>query len=193
MKGKKYLILGIIVTLVVLFLLFGFTKPSEEMQRAEQKNSINPILDFAVSEEKISIEDSYSFNFEGYGPGKSHIGTFNDIEGNYIKSDGELEYLELRIMVDSVNTGIDGLDSHLKAEDFFDLENYKNVVFISKEITKDSITGDLTMKGITKEITFEMFDNGESIASNFLLNIRDFGISNAGINDEVRLEFSINY
>ncbi|MGE6517549.1 YceI family protein [Lysinibacillus sphaericus] len=66
----------------------------------------------------------------------------------------------------SINTRSEDRDNHLKAEDFFDAEKYPNITFKSTSITKKSddtynLTGDLTIKDVTKSVTFNTEFNGK--------------------------------
>src|SRR5690606_22063799 len=62
--------------------------------------------------------------------------------------------------VASIDTSSEDRDNHLKSADFFDVENNPTIDFKSTSITKDGddyeVTGDLTIKGVTKSITFEV-------------------------------------
>lgn len=65
----------------------------------------------------------------------------------------------------SINTKNEQRDAHLKSADFFDTENYPKITFISKFVKKTSdyefrIKGDLTIRGITKEVTLNVIFNG---------------------------------
>lgn len=90
-------------------------------------------------------------------------GTFDNIEG-YIEFDEANpadSYVEASIQVASVNTRDQNRDNHLRSADFFDAENHPTMTFKSAkiEVTGDStgkITGDLTIRGTTKEVTFEV-------------------------------------
>lgn len=59
--------------------------------------------------------------------------------------------------VASVSTGAEGRDNHLKQADFFDIENTPTITFVSKSFTKSGdnmykVIGDLTMRGVTKQV-----------------------------------------
>ena len=66
----------------------------------------------------------------------------------------------------SADSGVDVFDGHLTGENFFDTENYDEITFISTEIERTGadtglITGDLTIKGVTKSVTLDAkFNNG---------------------------------
>jgi polyisoprenoid-binding protein YceI len=71
--------------------------------------------------------------------------------------------LEVTIEVGSINTGVADRDKHLKSPDFFDVANFPTITFKSKKIVKAGksglkITGDLTIKGVTKEVVLEAKD-----------------------------------
>lgn len=56
----------------------------------------------------------------------------------------------------SVDTGSADRDAHLKSADFFDVENNPTMSFTSTEVTADSLKGDLTIKGVTKPVVFDL-------------------------------------
>lgn len=65
----------------------------------------------------------------------------------------------------SIQTKSEDRDNHLRSEDFFDVANYPQMVFKSTSITGDGedyeITGDLTIKDVTKPVTFKVEYNGK--------------------------------
>lgn len=67
--------------------------------------------------------------------------------------------------VNSIDTRNEQRDAHLKSADFFDAENHPKIVFESKAINKKSdneyeVVGDLTIRGVTKEIKLNVTYNG---------------------------------
>ncbi|MDB5050718.1 MAG: YceI family protein [Fibrobacteres bacterium] len=89
----------------------------------------------------------------------------------------------MTIDVNSISTGQPKRDGHLKSEDFFDVAHHPEMKFVSKEVKdvneKDStatLVGDLTIRGITKEV---------------LLKIKGGGIINDGWGNE-RAAFTAN-
>jgi len=92
----------------------------------------------------------------------------------------------------SINTRSEDRDNHLKAADFFDAEQYPTITFKSTDITKKSsdeysVTGDLTIKGVTKSITFDTEFNGKGtnpwgqevygFEAETTINREDFGLT----------------
>ncbi|KGR77293.1 YceI family protein [Ureibacillus sinduriensis] len=67
--------------------------------------------------------------------------------------------------VASVNTRSEDRDNHLKGADFFDAEQFPSIEFKSTNITRDGddykVTGDLTIKDVTKPVTFDVEYGGK--------------------------------
>lgn len=66
--------------------------------------------------------------------------------------------VELTIQTASIDTGNSNRDDHLRSADFFEVAKYPTITFKSKSVKPTSknefaVTGDLTMKGVTKEVT----------------------------------------
>jgi polyisoprenoid-binding protein YceI len=90
------------------------------------------------------------------------------IRGNFGAFGGEINEngdLNFSLEVDSINTNNSDRDNHLKNTDFFDVENHPRVTFIAKDvdITSGLIAGELTIKGITKELIMTSEYNGVSV------------------------------
>ena len=67
----------------------------------------------------------------------------------------------------SINTNNAQRDGHLQSADFFDAENFPKITFVSKSFTKLSenyyeLTGDITIRGVTKEIKLKVEHNGNA-------------------------------
>lgn len=72
--------------------------------------------------------------------------------------------VSVTIETSSIDTGVDIFDEHLRAERWFDVETYPEITFTSTSLTKSSdtqgtMTGDLTIKGITKPVTLDVTFN----------------------------------
>lgn len=90
--------------------------------------------------------------------------------------------------IDSINTNNTDRDNHLKSGDFFDAENHPEMTFRSKTYDGEKMVGDMTMRGITKEITLNVDFNG--VAQD------PYGQTKAGfeISGEVnRKDFNLNW
>ena len=60
----------------------------------------------------------------------------------------------------SVDTRSADRDTHLKSADFFDVENYPTMRFVSTSFDGEELSGDLTIKDVTKPVTFKVEFNG---------------------------------
>ena len=64
------------------------------------------------------------------------------------------------VQMASIDTGDEGRDGHLRTNDFFDIEQFPTMTFTSTGITGSGsdyeVTGDLTIKGVTKPVTFDL-------------------------------------
>ncbi|NMD70924.1 YceI family protein [Bacillus sp. DNRA2] len=73
--------------------------------------------------------------------------------------------ISFKFDVASINTRSDDRDNHLKSADFFDAEAFATIDFKSTSITKDGndykVTGDLTIKDVTKPVTFDVEYGGK--------------------------------
>lgn len=120
-------------------------------------------------------------------------GRFTDYSG-FVDLDAdakEVKAIEATIKAASLNTNHQKRDTHLKTADFFDVEKYPTVTYTLKRVKKtgDEFTalGDLTMHGVTKEITLVGSFNGSAndpwgnVRAGFTgrgtLNRKDFGMN----------------
>lgn len=95
--------------------------------------------------------------------GLSYIpGRFNQFSGNFTidTSDPAKSSFSLTIKTDSVDTNNSKRDEHLRAPDFFNAKQFPTITFASTAVKAIEggyeVTGDLTMHGETKPITFSL-------------------------------------
>lgn len=72
------------------------------------------------------------------------------------EKDRNLAGLESVIDIASLNTYNPMRDEDLRSERFFHVEKYPQATFVAKEIKRNKVTGDLTLRGVTKEVTMDM-------------------------------------
>ncbi len=95
-------------------------------------------------------------------------GRFESFDAGIIaeKEDFSDAYIWADIKVSSINTSITDRDNHLRSPDFFDVEKHPNILFRSKRLepTEEKgefkVWGDLTIKGVTKEVCLKGVYNG---------------------------------
>jgi polyisoprenoid-binding protein YceI len=143
-------------------------------------------------------------------------GRFHDFSGTILvdRDRPESSSVEFTIQAASIDTSEPKRDEHLKSADFFDVANQPTIVFKStsvKPTAKDAyeVTGSLTMRGVTKQVTLPVTFLGEGkdpwgnekigfeIATT--LNRKDYGINwnkaldQGGflVGDEVKVQISV--
>jgi polyisoprenoid-binding protein YceI len=84
------------------------------------------------------------------------------------KADFSDAVFELTVQVPSINTQVEMRDNHLRSADFFEVEKYPTMTFKSTSITKISkdkykLTGNLTLRGITKSVTMDLWYRGTNV------------------------------
>lgn len=116
-------------------------------------------------------------------------GTFGDLEGTLVVGQGgdDLRF-EATLQTASVSTGNADRDGHLKSADFFDAETFPQIRFVSTEVSGDSLTGELTIRDVTKPVTLDFSYEGAATDP--------FGTYRAGFTGETtisRKEFGLTW
>lgn len=124
----------------------------------------------------------------------------NDVHGAFDKVDGTImldpkniagSTVDVTIETASINTRAEKRDNHLRSADFFDAAKYPAITFKSKKIEKKGeqwvMTGDLTIRGVTKEIQLPFAMSGPvmnpwgqsviAVSASTEINRQDFGVS----------------
>ena len=89
-------------------------------------------------------------------------GEFKNVTGTLALDQANLNATKVNVEIEtaSINTNNDRRDTHLKSADFFDAEKNPKITFVSKDVdikgTKGTLTGDLTMHGVTKPVTLNI-------------------------------------
>jgi polyisoprenoid-binding protein YceI len=91
--------------------------------------------------------------------------------------------LTVTLPTKDIDTGVAAWDKHIKAADFFDVENYPEVTFVSTDIAQirdgyGTLTGNLTIKDVTKPFTLTGTVN--KVGKHFRSGVDMFGISATG-------------
>ena len=89
-------------------------------------------------------------------------GSFGKVEGTIEGNPEDLTgaKIDFKIDVATINTNSEDRDNHLRSADFFETEVHPQITFVSTDIVNKGddeydLTGDITIKGITKKITFK--------------------------------------
>jgi polyisoprenoid-binding protein YceI len=136
--------------------------------------------------------------------GEAHIDTATPADSS----------VRVTIKTASVDTGVADRNAHLRSADFFDVEQYPEITFSSTSVERDgdtwNITGDLTIKDVTRPITIPFEEQGSArdpfgnlrvgFEGQTTLLRKDFGLTwNAAletggmlVSDKIKLEFDIS-
>ncbi len=133
--------------LATLFVLVAFTMNAQSTWKLDSGHSS---INFSVSHLVIS----------------EITGSFDQFDITAITGDDfSNPKFDVSIKTASINTKNSQRDNHLRADDFFDAEKHPAITFKNSSVEKTgdktfSVTGNLTIKGITKEVTFNGTLNG---------------------------------
>ena len=136
--------------------------------------------------------------------GTAHVDTANPANSK----------VDVTIKTESVDTGVEDRNAHLRSGDFFEVEKYPTISFASTDVERDgddwTITGDLTIKDVTKPVTIEFESTGSArdpfgnlricFEGRTTLSRKDWGLTwNAAletggvlVSDKIKLEFDIS-
>jgi len=121
-------------------------------------------------------------------------GSFSGVSGTLAEYalQPSLGHVDAAIDISTLNTGDDKRDAHLKSADFFAVESYPQMTLKSTDIKKISaqefsVTGDLTLHGVTKAVTFAVDGASEptkdpwgntriGLSATSKINRKDFGL-----------------
>jgi polyisoprenoid-binding protein YceI len=143
-------------------------------------------------------------------------GTFNEFEGKIILDEKKPQNSKVETVIEakSIDTNNDKRDDHLRSADFFNTDKNEKITFTSKKITpaggkKYKIVGDLTLNGVTKEITLDSTYSGTTkgmqgetragFSATGKIKRSEFGVKwnkaieagGVAVSDEVTLNFDI--
>lgn len=118
------------------------------------------VLSFAQIDWVVDpMHSSVNFNIKHMGISFVQ-GRFDKFDGKASTKGNTLDGAEFAFNVDvnAINTGVEMRDKHLKSADFFDVEKYPTMSFVTISITKDKnnsyiLKGKLTIKDVTKDIS----------------------------------------
>ncbi|MGH9948477.1 MAG: YceI family protein [Pyrinomonadaceae bacterium] len=194
----KRAVFGICVAAVAAFVLWGSGITAANRSFDER---------FLTNGLRVETGESGTYNFD-----KAHSfigflvkhnglvtvpGFFRDFVGmvNYDAKDVSKSSVTFTAKATSVDTGVAGRDNHLRTADFFEVEKFPEITFKSTKVEKKGdnwiVTGDFTLKGVTKSISFPFniagfVAGGErsgprmGVTGETKLNRRDYGVNYGG-------------
>jgi polyisoprenoid-binding protein YceI len=119
-------------------------------------------------------------------------GRFDTFEGPIVSAASPLDSsVTASVDLSSINTGQEQRDAHIRSADFFEVEKHPFMTFASTGVRPDGgnflLDGDLTLKGVTKPVTFKLDVNGfgpdayggtrVGFSATTEINRKEFGVS----------------
>lgn len=188
---KKELIiagLAIVAFAIISFNVFNKNSVPTNLEQANVSDTINnQPKDQALDVNQIPPLKNFSFTFTGYGPaGKFHDGSFKEYT---------LATSSIVFKAATVDAGIEGLNKHLCAAEFFDCVKYPEIKFTANSLVKKSdtlyeVSGTLNFKDVIKEVTFDVNADNNKFAADFLLDTTEFNFNPKLVENNVRIKFS---
>jgi polyisoprenoid-binding protein YceI len=143
-----------------------------------------PIFSQSLTPVDSASEVTFKIKNLGFNTG----GSFSGLAGAIVFNPDNLDGCSFDVHIDAgtVNTGVDMRDNHLRSEDYFDVKNYPQIRFVSTKITGSKksgtlfVSGKLTIRGITKDVSFpftaQPVKDGYLFNGEFRMNRRDFKV-----------------
>ena len=144
-------------------------------------------------------------------------GSFEKVSGAIDINEKDITKSAINVTIDtaSINTNVQKRDDHLRSADFFEVATYPTMTFVSKKVAKAGkdklkVTGDLTIRGVTREVvldvvgpTTEIKDPWGNIkrgaSATTKINRKDFGLvwnkvletGGVAVGDEVQISIEV--
>lgn len=173
--------------------------PTAGKTQAKTSEAVTPAPAAAPSENTQTIpltKASGKVGFVGAKVTDKHEGSFADYSGSITLVDGAVEKSSVKVTIDikSLEIEPDKLKGHLLSPDLFDSEKFPTSEFASTKIApadggKYEVTGNLTLHGVTKSISFPaeiaVSPSAVTVKAEFGINRKDFGIVYPGMPDDL--------
>jgi polyisoprenoid-binding protein YceI len=155
-------------------------------------------LNASAADYKLTGENT-KIDWTGTKKDGKHTGGFKTVSGTASVKDKAVAFT-VEIDCDSLHSDDAKLTAHLKGADFFSVKDHPKAKFVSKKVEmKDktaTITGDLTLLGKTKEISFPAelsTDGGVTLKASFSISRKEFGMTygEGKIDDKVAIALAV--
>jgi polyisoprenoid-binding protein YceI len=145
----------------------------------------------------VDSQDAVTFVIKNFGINTK--GSLNGLKGTIKWDAANPSASEINATVDvkTLNTGIEMRDKDLKEGTYFDYDKYKTISFVSTAVTATNITGNLTIKGVTKSISFPITvtpaGKGYLFEGSFTINRLDYGVGGGSmvLSDKVAVTLKV--
>jgi polyisoprenoid-binding protein YceI len=163
------------------------------------------VLSKGYGQGNILVAEKSTVRFSIKNFGISTGGEFSGLQGALVFDPGHPENMSVEASIDaaSINTEVDSRDHHLKQAEYLDVAHYPRISFLSENVHISSkpenyrMTGKLTIKGITRELSFPFTvvpqEGGYRLEGSFQIDRRDYGVGGNSfvLGDRVTVTLSV--
>ncbi|CAN5250884.1 hypothetical protein BH20ACI1_BH20ACI1_19790 [soil metagenome] len=197
MMNKRIAIPAIgVLTVLVLMVLFNFGTTSRTAAAEDFASKFAADTKFTAEEMQGNYDIDTRHSYIGFKI--RHFG-ITDVPGSFRDFSGTINYdpkgiskssVNFTAKVTSIDTGVAPRDNHLRSADFFEVEKYPEMTFKTTKVEKKGkdfvVHGDLTLKGVTKQVAIPFTINGiikdaqgnmkMGISAETMINRQDYGV-----------------
>lgn len=165
-------------------------EPKASNSSATANHAVSPVSSLKVDSSASTI------GWVGAKVTGKHEGSFKEFVGSADIRGDQVQGFAFEVQTASIDSDTPKLTGHLKSPDFFDVQKYPKATFkTSRLIEKSSgantheISGDLTLREVTKSISFpaavKVTPKAVSGTAEFTINRKDFGLEYPGMKDDL--------
>ena len=189
----KSTIIPLVALAPLVVILPSCENPADTTTDAEVQSS-QSVATASATAQTYRFTQTSVIGFTGSKVTESHSGGFKTFSGGFTVNNGVPESGSFTIDMTSIWSDDERLTGHLKNEDFFNVPKFPESKFEVTKFQQDSATtytvsGNLTMVGVTKNITFPttVTQSADTVTlqSSFDINRKDWGIIYAGMADNL--------
>ena len=151
------------------------------------------------------VDDGSAVKFSIKNFGVNVNGDFKGLQGTIRFNPSELSTAFFNVTIDAntINTGINARDNHLRKEDYFNVLKYPVISFIAKKVVPTDkresyiVTADIIIKGISRAVSFPfnavLQNDGWLFTGEFKLNRKDFKVGKSSfiLSDNLAVSLSV--
>ena len=198
MKSAKFLF-----SIPALLVCYGCSNPADKVPEASVSAKTNVPAGIANAADASAAKartyvlgpENSKIAFTASKVTRKHDGGFKQFSGELHVVDGKLTDTGNKIVIqmDSIYTDTDRLTGHLKTPDFFNVAQIPTATFETVSITpgqtNSTVTGNLTLHGVTKQISFpatiQVSDSAVDVNAEFFIKRMDFDVKYPGKPDDL--------
>lgn len=187
--------LSLLAAVACLSLTACSKNPADNVPAADVKSAAPAPAAAAVAKTYAFGPETSKVGFVGSKVTGSHAGGFAKFAGELNVVDGKVAAAGSKVVIEvaSLFSDAEKLTGHLKGPDFFDAAKFPTATFTATAIehgaTNSVVTGNLSLHGVTKQISFpatiHVSDSAVSLAAEFSINRFDFEIKYPGKTDDL--------